>query len=95
METSKFNDQSNTAVITTKKIVSGEDWIGYVTHDISDGSWQFHSVDEKVLDEKDGVVVSLKNILDIDPTTATLADLPLGWEASRSSKDSEWEYKKI
>jgi hypothetical protein len=90
METGKFNDQNNLAVITTKKITSGEDWIGYVTHDMDDGSWQFLELSNKEPNIEDAVVVSLENILDLDETINELSDLPLGWFASRLSKTSPW-----
>ena len=36
--------------------------------------------------EKDAAVVSLHNIVQLDPTVADLADLPLGWHAWRDSR---------
>ncbi|WP_244216432.1 hypothetical protein [Herbaspirillum rubrisubalbicans] len=38
-----FQDQPKTAVIVNRKIVARESWIAYVTHDLDDGCWQFHT----------------------------------------------------
>lgn len=36
-----FAEQRNVAVFTHPDILSGDDWIHYVSHDEDDGSWQF------------------------------------------------------
>jgi hypothetical protein len=83
-----FKDPENVAVFTSKRIIGGKEWIYYVTHDIEDGAWQFHPYDSTP--EKDGVIVSLKEIVDLDSTIKQLADLPVGWHAWRKSKKAEW-----
>lgn len=86
-----FSDPPNVAVIANKKIVLDHELIAYVSHDIDDGGWQFHIASSQDLTESDAIVVSLKNIISIDPTVALLADLPLGWHAWRSSKKEAWQ----
>ena len=81
-----FNDSPNVAVFSNRKIVFDGLWISYVTHDIDDGSWQFHCDQAEEITEKDIAIVSLKNIFDKDPSIAVLADLPLGWQAWRPTK---------
>lgn len=85
-----FSDPPNVAVIANKRIVHDGDWIAYVSHDVEDGAWQFHIGDRNALNESDAAVVSLRSIVQLDPTIVELADLPLGWEAWRESKDSKW-----
>ena len=78
-----FNDPPNVAVFTNKKIVDHDTWIQRVTHDEDDGAWQFHP--HGGTNELEALVVSLKTITQIDPSVLSLADLPLGWCAWRSS----------
>src|SRR5256885_148259 len=91
----KFNDPPNVAVIANRKIAEKADWIAYVSHDAEDGAWQFHNSEPGPAKESEGVVVSLRDILQIDPTTAELADLPPGWHAWRESKSSAWQRARI
>lgn len=84
-----FEDAENTAVFTTKSIAGGAGWIRYVSHDAEDGAWQFHScAPPPSIDES--AVVSLKSIVDRDRSILSLADLPLGWNAWRTSNSSPW-----
>ncbi len=85
-----FQDLPNVAVIANKRIVHQGEWIAYVSHDADDGGWQFHVSDPAPPREKDAAVVSLRSIVQLDPTVADLADLPLGWHAWRDSRDSQW-----
>lgn len=94
MERWKFSDPQNVAVIASKKIATGEAWIGYVTHDDDDGSWQFHNF-EGVFLESEVILVSLRSIVQSDPSVELLADLPMGWRAWRDSKGSEWQRERI
>jgi len=85
-----FADPPNTAVFTTNGILDRQEWIYLVTHDSEDGAWQFHHARDNELRTTEAVVVALHRILEIDPAVAKLADLPLGWQAWRESKDAEW-----
>ncbi len=87
-----FADPPNVAVITTKSIVSREDWIANVFHDEDDGGWQFLGTAE--LSTDDAAVVSLENIVDLDPSVEKLTDLPLGWQAWRDTSDGIWHRQK-
>lgn len=88
----KFQDSPNVAVITNQKIVSGGDWIAYVTHDEDDGGWQFHN--REPLNEEDAAIVSLRSIIELDGSIGELSDLPLGWHAWRERKDAQWQRSK-
>jgi hypothetical protein len=91
----KFSEPPNLAVIASKNVISGNNWIAHVSHDADDGSWQFLERSAEPLDECDAVVVSLENILQIDPSVADVSDLQLGWHAWRESKESPWLRAKI
>jgi hypothetical protein len=89
-----FKDPPNVAVIANRKIVTAEDWIAGVSHDLDDGGWQFQSNSAISADADDAVVVSLRTIVELDETISELADLPLGWHAWRESKSSAWKRAK-
>ncbi len=90
MNNLEFRDSSNVAAITNQKIVNNLSWVGYVTHDLEDGAWQFLELNKSDPDPSEAVVVSLKEIINIDSTLKELMDLPLGWHAWRSTKESSW-----
>lgn len=87
-----FKDPQNVAVFTSKNIVKKANWIQFVSHDEDDGAWQFHPLGGT--EEEDASVVSLKEIVEIDPSVASLFDLPLGWRAWRETKDDNWQREK-
>jgi hypothetical protein len=93
MEQWKFQDPPNVAVIASRKIVHGGDWIAHVSHDASDGGWQFHN--EEPLNEDNAAMVSLRNIVLLDPSVIELSGLPLRWRAWRESDISPWKRMKI
>ena len=83
-----FSDAPNTAVFICSHILdSGED-ILFVSHDTDDGAWQF--LCDKEHNESDARIVSLKYVLNLDPTISNLNDLPLGYCAQRKSKSDKW-----
>jgi hypothetical protein len=85
-----FADPPNAAVIANRKIVRNGYWIAYVSHDGEDGAWQFHIQERNDLRENDAMVVALRSIVELDPAILELADLPLGWQAWRVTKNSPW-----
>ena len=87
-----FEDPPNVAVFTTVDIVRARKPILYVSHEADDGSWQFHSGD--AVSVKDAMVVALAEITKIDPSIAGLANLPVGWCATRKTQDSAWKLSK-
>jgi len=85
----KFTEPENLATLTVDSILSGERPVLYVTHDVSDGGWQFLTGDE--VDWSTVKVVSLSEAVAVDPTLQQLADLPLGWCAERATPDAPWQ----
>ncbi|HZZ34827.1 MAG TPA: hypothetical protein VFE03_03815 [Caulobacteraceae bacterium] len=85
-----FDDPPNVATITTRKVMSGEHVVDYVTHDQDDGGWQFLSRQAAGPDTKEAMLVGLANIVSKDPSLAELADLPLGWCAWRRGRGEPW-----
>ena len=83
-----FDDSPNVAVITTRGIIDGGDWIALVSLDEEDGDWQF--IGSEGAREDQAMVVALRSIFERDASIAELADLPLGWQASREAPDRPW-----
>ncbi|MBI5805647.1 DUF2185 domain-containing protein [candidate division TA06 bacterium] len=84
-----FNDKPNTAVFTTKDILDFKGHISFVCRDLDDGAWQF--LTGKQVDENDAAIVSLQEILEIDPTLIDILDLPIGWKAVRNKNNADWQ----
>lgn len=87
-----FADPPNAAVFTSKRIVEGSEWIQHVTHDEDDGAWQFHSSEPTA--ESDAALVALKTVFELDPSIGALSDLPLGWSATRETRDRPWHRRR-
>jgi len=83
-----FDMPENTMSIACRHIFNEGKPILEVYHD-EDGIWQF-VCDDNHTDEKDGMVVCLKDIYEHDPSVAPLSKLPRGMYAKRASKDAEW-----
>lgn len=87
--TKKFAEKLSTAVLTTRYVIEYNSPILYVYH-YDDGTWQFNGKEENLTDE-DYRVISLDEILSIDATLNELAELPLGFEGIRETKDDKWK----
>jgi hypothetical protein len=85
----KFLDPQNVAVLTTRKVVSENQPILHVYHDDDDGMWQFHTGAD--VNEEDARIVALSEIVKRDPSIFDLADLPMGWVATRKSQNDDWQ----
>jgi hypothetical protein len=64
-----------------------------VSHDL-DGDWQFlhdeDGDDSELRDEEDLMLVHFQLIVDRFPEVEQLADLPIGWMASRETGKEPW-----
>jgi hypothetical protein len=83
-----FTDPKNIAVFTVADVMNCVKPILYVSHDADDGSWQFMPGGR--VSVREAKILALHEIVDQDPTTKQLADLPEGWIAERDSLDSPW-----
>ncbi|PWW15289.1 hypothetical protein [Chryseobacterium sp. AG844] len=82
----------NEAVITTRFVLENNSTIVSVFRD-EDGDWQFFGKEENI-SEGDAKVVSLEEILQIDPTLKELLDINNGSHAHRESKEDDWIVEK-
>ncbi|HWE95810.1 MAG TPA: hypothetical protein VG269_17730 [Tepidisphaeraceae bacterium] len=83
-----FDQPRNCAVFTLRPIVFAGAPILHVTHDEEDHGWQFLGLEDA--DVGQAAMVSLGEIVGLDPSVLELSDLPPGWHAWRESKSSPW-----
>jgi hypothetical protein len=83
-----FDEAPNLAVISTRQVMERGAPILFVSHDEEDEGWQF--LTGGLLIEEDARVVALRRIWLLDPSISELADLLLGWQASRTTLLDPW-----
>jgi hypothetical protein len=84
-----FADSENVATLTTRQVVEDGEPILIVFHYADDGMWQLSTAAS--FEEADAMIVSLREVFDIDPSIGELADLPPGWRASRRAAGEPWQ----
>ena len=89
-----FETSLNTAVFTTSFVINNKRLITYVSHDLEDGAWQFFSDDLFDDFEKVAKLVSLEEIIDLDPSIIDLSEMQEGYSASRETLNDRWVIKK-
>lgn len=83
-----FPAGKNRATFITRPVLEEAHPILFVYHD-ADGAWQFLCGTTHAT--TDARLVSLDTVLQLDPSLAAVADLPTGWNASRSTPNSPWQ----
>ena len=84
-----FQDDLNTAVITTKYVLNENSPILFVNH-YDDGFWEFLGNEGNLKDE-DFKIISLEEIIQIDLSVLEISDLPYDGKAFRENIDLPWE----
>ncbi|HAS52842.1 MAG TPA: hypothetical protein DCS42_01335 [Nitrospiraceae bacterium] len=92
MHTWQFKEDRNLAVFCLRSIVKAGAVSLYGSHDSEDGMWQFLDGTEPT--EPNAMIISLGEVVDLDPTVVELAGLPPGWYTMRSSRNDEWVFRK-
>jgi hypothetical protein len=87
-----FSDPANTLAITTRQVMTREYSVFMVCHD-NDGTWQI--LCGTTNDSADGMAVCLGCAFEHDRSIGAVADLPLGWMATRESDDAPWIREKM
>jgi hypothetical protein len=88
----RFQEGSNRAVFTTKRVIHDGLPVLLVSHD-AEGDWQFLCGTTNQVN--DAALVSLGGILQRDQTLLDLADLPAGWQARRERVGSAWKRQAV
>jgi len=84
----KFDQAPNVAAVTSTHITEDKKPILLVSHYSDDHSWAFLSGDAITVEESE--LVSMKEIVSIDPTVQEVANLKPGWSAERKAVGDEW-----
>ena len=81
-------ENKNKPVLSTRFIVEQNSPILYVYLD-DDGDWQCLGGEE--VDESDVHIISIGQLLELDPTLTTVPDLEKGESVSRINKQEQWQ----
>ncbi len=85
----KFFEPRHVATFTSRQIVKDKQPVLYVYHDEEDGPWQF--LPGTAVAEEDIMMVSLEEMVQLDPTLNELFNLPMGEIAVRRFAGDKWE----
>lgn len=86
-----FKEPANTACVMCKHILREHLPILYVSHELDDGTWQFLcNVRDHDFENNDFALVALHTARDLDPAIDQIADLPLGFIATRTVAGHPW-----
>lgn len=86
----QFTEPLSTAVFTSVFVIEGNQLITNVSHELEDSAWQFHSNDQ-LEGTHNARVVGLGQIIEMDSSLLEIANLPLGYKATRNSANAEWK----
>jgi hypothetical protein len=78
----------NQAVLTTRYVLESQSPVVYVAHD-HDRYWQFLGKEEN-LNEKDGRIISLGEMISLDPSIKDILWIQSGMSAHRHTIGEEW-----
>lgn len=78
----------NKPVLTTSYVICNDSPITFVLYD-EDGEWQLFG-DEEVADEEDAYVVSVEEILEMEPALRKLPDMQPGQAVVRKKDSMRW-----
>lgn len=81
-------EQKNKSVLTTSYVLTNASPITFVLYD-EDGDWQLFG-DDEVDDEEDAYLVSVDEILEMEPILKKLPDLQPGQAATREKDSTRW-----
>lgn len=83
-----FDQPSNCATFTMRQVMDGSEPILLVSHDEDDCGWQFIGSSDALME--DAMLVSLEEVIRLDPTVVAIADLEPGWQALRPFVGAPW-----
>lgn len=83
----KFTDPPNLGVYALADVLEQPASLRSVIHEVV-GDWQF--LDGHDVGDRDAKLVCLKDVVALDASISELADLPLGWCATRGASGTAW-----
>jgi hypothetical protein len=81
-------EQKNKSVLTTSYVLTNGSPVIFVLYD-EDGDWQLFG-EEDVTDDEDAYLVSVDEILEMEPALRKLPDLQPGQAATREKDSTRW-----
>lgn len=89
-----FPDSPNTACFVCSHVLSREYPILNVTHDHSDGAWQFLcGKDEHEIST--AKIICLEDAVKMDAALNELSEMPIGTGARRKSVNDKWQFYEL
>jgi hypothetical protein len=83
--------ETPSGLVYTSRQVMYDGWpILNVTHDADDEHWQFINGWGDTEEGMKPILVHAEHVIELDPTIASLSDLPLGWRAWRADVTDDW-----
>jgi hypothetical protein len=86
-----FEDTENTAVVCMRSIMDSNAAVLVASRDCV--GWGFTDGSDPTADK--AIVVALGTVVKLDESLRELADLPMNWMASRTTKDSPWQWEPL
>jgi len=83
-----FDQARNVAAISTEQVLLERALITTVVHYADDHSWAFTC--GRAASPEDARVVSMRQVIEHDPTLLEISDLPPGWCATREALGGAW-----
>ena len=83
-----FDQPEDTEAITNKTIINDGAPILHVYHDINNHGWHFLGIED--VDDNDIVLITMEEIVELDPSVEEVAHIEPGWHAWRSEIGDEW-----
>lgn len=85
----RLKDESkNKSVLTTSHVLCNGSPVTYVVYD-EEGDWQLFG-DDEFNDDDDAYLVSIEEILEMEPALRKLPDLQAGQAAIRTADNNRW-----
>ncbi|MCQ2465480.1 MAG: hypothetical protein MJ095_07855 [Oscillospiraceae bacterium] len=83
-----FSERKGMLCFTCTHVLEDKKPITFVTHHFDDNNWQFLCSSEH--SDAEAVIISIGELLEIDPSIEKLCDLPVGGFANRKNINAKW-----
>ncbi len=87
-----FDQAENVACLTLREIIEDGAPVLLVVHDPEDHDWQF--LTGAAISMDDARLVSMHEMVDLDPTLLEVGHIPPGYQATRESVGAQWQIEK-
>ncbi len=88
-----FSEHPEKLVFTCCHFLEGEKPLTFAAHHFDDNNWQFLCSEHHA--DTDAVIITIGELLELDPSIEELCDLPVGYLATRKNKNAKWISSRI